>query len=111
MLDSSASLQHMNGNEGGWLSPPALKRVNYSEFECDPSAPNFGFKSWHDWFTREIKEEARPFKNDENEIINSSESFPYGPPSSNVQWKEKFWLKDQKYALSEMFNANNLPES
>ena len=32
MLDSPASLQHMNGNEGGWLSPPALKRVNYSEF-------------------------------------------------------------------------------
>lgn len=52
MLDSPASLKHMNGKAGGWLSPEALKRVNYNDFVCDPSAPNYGFKSWHDWFTR-----------------------------------------------------------
>jgi phosphatidylserine decarboxylase len=37
------------------LSPEALKRVNYNDFICNPSAPHYGFKSWHDWFTREIK--------------------------------------------------------
>ena len=56
----------MNGQEGGWLSPKALERVNYDDYVCDQTAPNFGFKSWHDWFTREIKEEARPFNKDEN---------------------------------------------
>ncbi len=100
MLESPASLKHMNGEEGGWFSPAALKRVNYEDFVCDPSAPHYGFKSWQDWFTREIKEEARPFNNNENEIINSSESYPFAPPTTNVQWTEKFWLKDQKYALS-----------
>jgi phosphatidylserine decarboxylase len=99
----------MNGEEDGWLSPAALKRVNYADFICDPSAPNYGFTSWHDWFTREIREKARPFNNDENEIINNSESFPFAPPSYNVQWKDKFWLKDQRYSLAEMFNADTLP--
>lgn len=30
MLDTPASLKHMNGEEGGWLSPAALKRVDYT---------------------------------------------------------------------------------
>jgi len=30
MLDSPLSLKHMNGEENGWLSPSALKRVEYS---------------------------------------------------------------------------------
>jgi phosphatidylserine decarboxylase len=66
MLDSPISLKHMNGRENGWLSPAALKRVDYNDYICDPSAPHYGFKSWHDWFTREIKEEARPLNDDEN---------------------------------------------
>lgn len=90
----------MNALEGGWLSPKALERVNYDEYICDQTAPHYGFKSWHDWFTREIKEEARPFSKDENEIVNNSESFPYyNTPYKNVQWKDKFWLKDQRYSL------------
>lgn len=64
MLDSEASLKHLNSEEGGWLSPPALKKVNYDDFICDPTAPYYGFKSWHQWFLREIKEEKRPMNDD-----------------------------------------------
>lgn len=64
MLDSAASLRHMNSEKNGWFSPAALRRVNYADFICNPKAPHYGFKSWHDWFTREIKEEARPFNLD-----------------------------------------------
>ena len=110
MLDSTASLKHMNAEADGWLSPAAVKRVNYADYICDPSAPHYGFKSWHDWFTREIKEEARPFSNDENEIINNSEAYPYAAPYTNVQWKDKFWLKDQRYSLAEMLNADAFPK-
>ena len=110
MLDSPESLKHVNGEEGGWLCPEALKRVDYNEFVCDPTAPNFGFKSWHDWFTRELKEGARPMNDDDNEIVNNSESFPFSPPAHNVQWKDKFWLKDHRYSLAEMFNVSSQPE-
>lgn len=36
LLDTPASLKHMNGEEGGWFSPAALKRVNYADFDCKP---------------------------------------------------------------------------
>jgi len=32
-------------------------------------------------------------------------------PRTNVQWHDKFWLKDQRYSLAEMFGANNLSPS
>lgn len=46
---------------------------------------------------------------DENEIVNNSESFPHVYPHFNVQWKDRFWLKDHKYSLAEMFDADSLP--
>ena len=42
MLDSPSSLLHMNAEEGGWLSPKALSRVNYNDFICDQTAPHYG---------------------------------------------------------------------
>jgi hypothetical protein len=56
MLDSPYSLKHVNNAHDGWLSPKALERVCYKDFICDTSKPHYGFKSWHDWFTREIRE-------------------------------------------------------
>lgn len=56
MLDSPDSLAHMNNLPDGWLSESALKRINYDDFICNPQAEYYGFTSWHDWFTREIKE-------------------------------------------------------
>jgi phosphatidylserine decarboxylase len=113
MLDSPDSLAHMNAEPDGWLCESALKRVNYNDFICDQTAPHYGFKSWHDWFDREIKEEARPFdKNATNTIINNSEYYPnFQMPYLNAQWHDKFWLKDQKYSLAEMFDADKLPPS
>jgi phosphatidylserine decarboxylase len=86
--------------------------VNYDEFVgVDRSDVHYGFPSWHAWFTREIKEEARPFNpNAHNEIINNSEYYPnFNMPYNNVEWHDKFWLKDQRYSLAEMFGVDALP--
>lgn len=49
-LDSPESLKYLTTDpKEGWLSSP---RVKYSDFICDTSKPNYGFKSWHDWFDR-----------------------------------------------------------
>lgn len=111
MLDSPESLLYMNSEEGGWFSPKALKCVEYNDFICNPNAPNYGFKSWHEWFLREIKEEARPFNPQANNvIINNCEHYPnFSMPYLNVQWHDRFWLKDQKYSLAEIFGADALP--
>lgn len=42
----------MNDKEGGWLSPDALKEVDYNDFICDTNDDNYGFKNWNAWFTR-----------------------------------------------------------
>lgn len=52
MLDSEISLRYLNNQENGWLCPEALKRINYNDFICNQNALHYGFKSWHDWFTR-----------------------------------------------------------
>lgn len=107
-LDSPDSLKYLTTEKDGWLSSP---RVKYSNFVCDTSKPNFGFKSWHDWFTREIKEDAFPFdKSAVNTIINNSEHYPnFDMPKTNIQWHDKFWLKDGRYSLAEIFGADALP--
>lgn len=103
----------MNGEPDGWLSPAALARINYNDFECDTSAEHYGFKSWHDWFTREIKETARPFNpNADNEILNNSEYYPnFNMPYVDAKWHDQFWLKDQRYSLAEMFGADSMPQA
>uniref|UniRef100_A0A1J3CBH7 Phosphatidylserine decarboxylase proenzyme 3 n=1 Tax=Noccaea caerulescens TaxID=107243 RepID=A0A1J3CBH7_NOCCA len=113
MLDTPYSLKHMNSDPDGWLSPSALTRVNYDHFICDQSKPHYGFKSWHDWFDREIHEWARPFdKKAENVIINNSEHYPnFNMPVPDVKWQDRFWLKDQNYSLCEIFGADKLPEA
>ena len=108
-LDSKDSLKYLTTNpENGWLSSD---RVVYSDFICDTSKPNFGFGSWHEWFDREIREEARPFdKSAVDTIINNSEHYPnFDMPKRDVKWHDKFWLKDQNYSLVEMFGADHLP--
>ena len=44
----------------GWLCPQALSYIDYNDIVCDQSAPNYGFKCWNDWFTRDLVEGARP---------------------------------------------------
>ena len=68
----------------GWFCPAALKWVKYSDYYADPSKPHYGYKSWHDWFIREVKPEARPIDTDPNVIVNSSDSYPIiYPPANN----------------------------
>ncbi len=42
--------------------------------------------------------------------MNNSEYYPnFDMPVKNVQWHDKFWLKDQRYSLAEMFGVDSLP--
>lgn len=47
--------------------------------------------------------------NAEDTIIHSTENYPnFNMPRRNVLWKDKFWLKDKRYSLAEMFGADAL---
>ena len=111
MLDSPISLKHMNSEPDGWLSPAARARVNYDDFVHNPKHSTLGFKSWHEWFDREIVESARPFDAAAtHEILNNSEHYPnFQMPKYNVRWNDRFWLKDQRYSIAEMLGVDQLP--
>ena len=75
------------------------------------TAPYYGFKCWEDFFLRHFKAGARPIagENDDNIITTACESYPLVMPVMpvyNVQAKDEFWLKDNKYSLFDMIDAN-----
>jgi phosphatidylserine decarboxylase len=94
MLDSPKSLQYINSEEpNGWLCPTASKNTRWEDYDVDKSHPNWGFKSFNDFFSRPIRPEARPIDTRSDSIVHSSDSSPlyfrnksFGSnPATNVQ--------------------------
>ena len=97
----------------GWFGANALKAMPGFEkdFQCDPNAPYYGFNSWDDFFTRQLRKGARPVANPEDDtvIANACESAPYNL-KTNVQLKDKFWIKGQPYSLIHMLDNDPCAE-
>ena len=139
-LSSSASQPTLDPKTG-WLQQQALELLSnkandvvgnntglYLPFEglyqCEPSAPYFGFNSWDGFFTRRFRPDVRPLAVPDDQIIpnlpepnkvivNACESCPLpsldglqAPWTTNVQWLDTFWLKGQPYSLSNMLNQD-----
>jgi len=105
-LDSPASRYVLNSSENGWLCPAALKALHIEEFVHDPKAPHFGFKSWNDFFVRQLKPGVRPVADPDNNhvIVSACESAPFAI-STDVKERDKFWLKSQPYSLRHMLDG------
>ncbi|HZU61909.1 MAG TPA: phosphatidylserine decarboxylase, partial [Solirubrobacteraceae bacterium] len=73
------------------------------QFEYDPQDEHWGFASWNDFFTRRLREGARPVDSpdDDKVIVSACESLPYGI-STDVQRQDRFWIKSQPYSLQDM---------
>ncbi len=99
--------------EKGWFGRDAMEAMPAFEenFKCDPSQPYHGFDSWDDFFTREFREGRRPVASpdDDSVIINACESAPYRI-ATNIQLKDRFWIKEQPYSLSHMLAGDPLTE-
>ncbi|CAE6434370.1 unnamed protein product [Rhizoctonia solani] len=108
-LSSSASREYLTTEADGWFGPAASAHMpNFAEtYQCDTSAPYYGFQSWDDFFTREFLPGVRPvtFPDPEysNIITSACESQVY-KIAYNVQEIDKFWLKGEPYSLRDMLN-------
>ncbi|KAJ5698134.1 hypothetical protein N7462_000139 [Penicillium macrosclerotiorum] len=92
------------------VGPTAAENLEFHQmFECDPSAPNYGFKSWDDFFTRPFRIGMRPVAEPENNrvIANACESKPYRV-AHNVQGRDRFWIKSQPYSVLDMLGHDSL---
>jgi phosphatidylserine decarboxylase len=72
-------------------------------FQCDPSKPHHGFKSWDDFFTRLFRDGIRPVASPEDDdvIANCCESKTY-KVAHDVKARDKFWVKGQPYSVVDM---------
>ena len=102
-LNSAESLYVLNDSPQGWMSPAARQVVGIDQFEHDPDDKHWGFTSWNDFFTRRLKEGARPVAapDDDSVIVSACESIPYRI-SRDVARHSKFWIKNQPYSLQDM---------
>lgn len=89
----------------GWFGRDAMEAMPDfdKEFECDPTKPHHGFKSWDDFFTREFRPGRRPVASPDEDsvIVNACESAPY-KLAHQVKLHDRFWIKAQPYSLAHM---------
>jgi phosphatidylserine decarboxylase len=95
----------------GWFGEDAQKAMPTfaRDFQCDPTAEHYGFKSWDDFFTRQFKEGVRPIASPDDHavIVNACESAPYRLVK-DVKLRDSFWIKAQNYALQFMLDNDPL---
>lgn len=125
-LRSPASAEVLNASSLGWfgetgyrdltaaakIGPSAAENLEFHQmFQCDPSAPSYGFKSWDDFFTRSWRDGMRPVAEPENGrvIANACESKPYRV-AHNVKARDLFWIKSQPYSVLDMLGHDPLAE-
>jgi phosphatidylserine decarboxylase len=102
-LSSRDSLYVLNDSPSGWKSPQAQRKVGMDQYQHDPEDEFWGFASWNDFFTRHFKDGERPVASpdDDKVIVSACESTPYGI-STDVQRRDRFWIKSQPYSLEDM---------
>ncbi|KAG8683670.1 hypothetical protein FRC09_015931, partial [Ceratobasidium sp. 395] len=109
------SKSSLNEKPGGWFSPAAIAMLevgrgtfNQTYYVPDPNAPDRGYKSWDDFFTRKILADARPLEllpgYDKDKIIFNGCESTVERWRSGVKAHDRFWLKGMPYSLYDMLH-------
>lgn len=108
-LSSDKSLYVLNESDTGWLCKSAYDYNKLDEFVIpDRSAPHWGWKSYNDFFHRQIKPAVRPISQPGNPkvIVSANDGNVYAI-ARNVKAQDRFWLKGQPYSLVNVLNNNS----
>jgi len=108
-LDSEASTEVINPSATGWQCPHAVAQLHMDDYQHTPGAPHWGFTSWNQFFTRQLKPGKRPIQcpDDPSAIASACDSRVYRI-ARNVQRQAKFWLKGQPYSLADMLDHQHV---
>lgn len=114
MLPESASV--LNKSPEGWFNdkalavmsevgaPPPGPPLTFAQiYDCDPSSPTYGYRTWDEFFTRQFREGVRPVFQPENQdaVVSCCESGPLDLKQVTAL-RDEFWLKGQPYSLQDM---------
>ncbi|KAI1474381.1 Phophatidylserine decarboxylase-domain-containing protein [Daldinia eschscholtzii] len=121
-LKTPKSAEVLASHKQGWFSQHGLKDLmevanaplkTSHRFEdmyvCDPSAKHYGYTSWDDFFTRQLREDARPVASPDNDdvIANACESKVYNV-ARHAKLRDRFWIKSQPYSVLDMLGHDPL---
>jgi len=104
-LNSEESLYVLEDSPHGWMCMEAQEQLHMQDYKYEPDAPHWGFSSWNDFFTREVKPGARPIADKLNNkvVVAACDSTVYRI-AHNAQAQSEFWIKAQPYSLADMLN-------
>ncbi|WP_438289999.1 phophatidylserine decarboxylase associated domain-containing protein [Streptomyces sp. HUAS TT7] len=103
-LDSPQSRYVLTQTDNGWLSAQAAEQNKLDEYVIpDRNDEHWGFASFNDFFHRRVRPEARPVASDANAVIASGDA-AFVRVDQNVGKSTGFPLKEQGFALADMFN-------
>jgi phosphatidylserine decarboxylase len=106
-LNTPESRHTINHDPDGWLNPFAYQDMQLYEFITDRSDPHWGWKSYNDFFHREIKPEARPIAGpgDPRVIVSANDGHVL-TIARGVKRTDQFWLKGEPYSLADMLDQS-----
>ncbi len=108
-LDSPASAKVLNEQDEGWLSQSAYWYNRLFEFQYDKRKPHWGWKSFNDYFHRQIKPESRPVAEPDNpKVIVSANDGTVFNIGTNARPTTDFWLKGERYSLVNMLGTQDV---
>ncbi|KAJ7224705.1 phosphatidylserine decarboxylase-domain-containing protein [Mycena pura] len=72
-------------------------------FVCDPNKTHHGYTSWDDFFTRLVREDARPVASpdDDSVVANACEAKVYNVVR-DAKLRDQFFIKSQPYSVLDM---------
>ncbi|KAI1390542.1 Phophatidylserine decarboxylase-domain-containing protein [Hypoxylon trugodes] len=121
-LKSPKSAEVLASHKQGWFSQHGVKDLmevanaplgTSHRFEdmyiCDPTAKHYGYTSWDDFFTRQLRDNARPLASpdDDNVVANACESKVYNI-ARHAKLRDRFWIKSQPYSVLDMLGQDPL---
>ncbi|KAI1499589.1 Phophatidylserine decarboxylase-domain-containing protein [Biscogniauxia marginata] len=121
-LKSPKSAEVLATHAQGWFSEHGKKELmevanaplntahNFEDiYICDPFAKHYGYTSWDDFFTRQLRDGVRPVadRGNENVIANACESKPC-KVARRAKLRDKFWIKGQPYSVLDMLGHDPL---
>jgi phosphatidylserine decarboxylase len=111
-LDSEDSRYVLNEGPNGWQSPEAVAQLEMGDYDYDPNAPYWGFSSWNDFFTREVKPTARPVTapDDSKLVVAGCDSTVYRVVRGIKNPQREFWVKTEPYSLADMLDNQYVDE-
>lgn len=124
LLESSESITVLSSEKGGWLSSEALKVIveytggdpEHDKFEdfylCDTNDPHYGFRSYDDFFARDLLPGRRTIEDpDAPEIINAACTSIIHLLYPKLRETDSFWMKGTPYSLRHLLGNHYLTTS